>query len=85
MSKDIGAIIGGLVILALGILFIPLIALMIGFLIGGVIELATGTFTSETMNLIANTDRFARGDFAKLTAVLGALTPLFKSWKSSEE
>lgn len=85
MSKDIGAIIGGIVGMALVALSIPLIALLIGYLFGGVIELATGTFATETMNLIANTDRFAKGDFAKMTALIGAITPLFKTWKSGGE
>ena len=81
-GQKTAAVIGGTVIF-LGFMFIfPLLALLVGWFVGFVIELATGSYTTDSLNVITGSDRFAKGDFARLTAVVAVLGTFFTGAKS---
>lgn len=75
------AIVGVFVLAALMLFISPLIALLVGWFVGFVIELITGTYTTDSLNVLVGKDRFAQGDFARLTAVAAVIGSFFKSNK----
>lgn len=75
------------VIIAFVILFIfgPAFGALLGWLGGFLIELVLGAKPIEWLNLTFNTDRFAKGDLPKITAVLAIIGSYFKSSVSKNE
>lgn len=73
-SSGVGALIGVIVI---AILIAPTLALLIGWLIGYIIELFIGDNPTNWLNVTLGTDRFARGDLPKVTAVLALVAMFF--------
>ena len=75
------------VIIAFVILFIfgPAFGALLGWLGGFLIELVLGAKPTEWLNLTFNTDRFAKGDLPKITAVLAIIGSYFKSSVSKNE
>lgn len=77
-AKEIGIFIGGLIAIVGMVIILPLLAVLIGWFAGFIIEFATGSYTTDGMNVLAGTDRFAKGDFARLTAIAAVIGTLFK-------
>jgi len=57
----------------------PALGVLFGWLGGFLVELVLGSKPTEWLNLTFNTDRFARGDLPKITAVLAIIGSYFKT------
>lgn len=79
------SLIGGFV--AIIILFIigPAFGTLLGWISGYLIELVLGTKPTEWLNLTFNTERFAKGDLPKITAVLAIIGSYFKTRVAKNE
>lgn len=61
----------------------PAVVLLIGWGFGFMAELVSGDFIANTLNMMFNTERFVKGDFARITAVLAAVSGVFSLRMSS--
>ncbi|SER88060.1 hypothetical protein [Psychrobacillus sp. OK032] len=83
--KTAAAVVGGIVLFAMILFISPLIALFVGFLVGFIIELTTGNYATDSLNVIFGTERFVHGDFARLTAIAAVIGTFFTTAKSSSK
>ena len=61
------------------ILIAPALGVLFGWLGGFLVELFLGEKPTEWLNLTFGTDRFARGDLPKITAVLAIIGSYFRT------
>ncbi len=80
-TETTGAIIAGAILLIFG----PALGVLLGWLGGFLIELFLGAKPTEWLNLALNTDRFAKGDLPKITAVLAIIGSYFKTSVTKSE
>ena len=83
--KTSAAVVGAIVLFAALLFITPLLALFIGFLVGFIIELTTGTYATDSLNVIFGTDRFVRGDFARLTAIAAVIGTFFAGTRTTSK
>lgn len=57
----------------------PLIGLLVGMFIGWVLELVTGTYVTDGLNIIFGTDRFTDASLPQITGTLGVIGGFFKA------
>ena len=66
-------------------IFAPAFGVMLGWLGGFLVEMVLGSKPTEWLNLTFNTDRFAKGDLPKITAVLAIIGSYFKTSVTKSE
>ena len=57
----------------------PLLGLLVGLFFGWVLELFTGAYVTDGLNLLLGTDRFERGDLPQVLGVLGVVGGFFRA------
>ena len=79
LMKDFAVMGSAIITLIITILIMPAIVFLFGWLGGFLVELILGNMPTDWLNYVLNTDRFAKGDLAKITALLAVVGAYLKA------
>ncbi len=79
VTKDFVVLAGAIITLLITLIFMPALVFIFGWLGGFLVESFLGDLPTGWLNHLLGTDRFAKGDLAKITAILAVIGMYLKA------
>lgn len=80
MKNNSLLLVAGGILAIIGIIILhPTLSFLVGWLSGFLVELFLGDIPANWLNHVFDTDRFAKGDLAKITALLAVVSSFLRT------